>query len=60
MRFLKILSLPAFIVITCTASAQINTKTWYQQDPAADSVDGISLNKTYQFLKGKNYSQIRL
>ena len=58
MRFLKILSLPAFIVITCTASAQVNTKTWYQQDPAADSVDGISLNKTYQFLKGKKSTPI--
>ena len=58
MRFLKILSVPAFILFTCSASAQVNTKTWYQQDPSTDSVDGISLNKTYQFLKGKKSTPI--
>src|SRR6266567_2493554 len=58
MRLLKFLSLPAFILFAFTASAQINTKKWYQQDPSTDSVDGISLNKTYQFLKGKKSTPV--
>jgi len=58
MHLLRVLSVPAFIAFTYTASAQINTKTWYLQDPSTDSVDGISLAKTYQFLKGKKSTPV--
>src|SRR5215510_3192384 len=58
MRLLKFLSFPTFIVLAFTSSAQINTKTWYLQDPSTDSVDGISLDKTYEFLKGKKSTPV--
>ncbi len=60
MRLLKILALPVFIILSFTVSAQdnVNTKSWYLDDQASDSVDGISLNKTYQFLKGKKSTPI--
>ena len=58
MRLRKISVLPAFILLTFAATAQLNTKTWYLQDPSSDSVDGISLDKAYQFLKGKKSTPI--
>jgi subtilisin family serine protease len=54
--------LPVLIICSFSAKAQtsintaqqsINTKTWYQEDSATDFVDGISLDKAYDFLKGK-------
>ena len=58
MRLLKLLALPALIFCSVLTKAQtsessINTRTWYQQDSATDGIDGISLSKAYQFLKGK-------
>src|SRR6478736_3394460 len=55
MRLLKIVALPVLLVFSFSSFAQtnVNTKTWYLQDSATDKVDGISLNKAYQFLKGK-------
>jgi cell wall-associated protease len=56
MRFFKVLAL--FVVlsisfISVNAQSSINTKQWYLEDSATDHVDGISLNKAYDFLKGK-------
>jgi len=62
MRLVKIVALPVLIICSFSAKAQtsINTnqpnknkKTWYQQDSATDFVDGISLDRAYDFLKGK-------
>ena len=60
MRLLKIAVLQVLIVVSFSASAQmdIDSKTWYLQDSATDHVDGISLNKAYQFLKGKKSTSI--
>ena len=58
MRLRKISVLPAFILLTVAATAQLNTKTWYLQDASSDSADGISLDKAYQFLKGKKSTPI--
>ena len=67
MRLFKIIVLPVFIAFSFSALAQkninpihqsVNTKTWYQQDSATDFVDGISLNKAYQLLKGKKSTPI--
>jgi subtilisin family serine protease len=58
MRLAKNFVLPVFVLITFAATAQINTKTWYLQDQVTDSVDGISINKAYQFLKGKKSTPI--
>ena len=56
MRLVKIVALPVLIICSFSAKAQtsVNTKIWYQQDSATDFVDGISLDKAYDFLKGKN------
>jgi len=62
MRSLKII-IPAFFIVSGLAvKAQtsvnpirktVDTKVWYLQDSATDFVDGISLNKAYDFLKKK-------
>ena len=43
----------ALVFIHCSAFAQSSFKEWHLMDEATDSVHGISLNKTYNFLKGK-------
>ncbi len=60
MRLLKILVLPVFIILGFSATAQksFNTKSWYLDDAATDSVNGISLNKAYQFLNGKKSTPV--
>lgn len=61
MRLLKVIALPLLIVCSFSSNAQtsiVNTKTWYLQDSATDNIDGISLNKAYQFLKGKKSTPI--
>jgi cell wall-associated protease len=60
MRLLKMLVLPVFIICSFSVTAQtnVNTKSWYLDDAATDSVNGISLNKAYQFLKGKKSTPI--
>ncbi|MEP6683381.1 MAG: S8 family peptidase [Parafilimonas sp.] len=66
MRLSRIIFVPALIIFGFSANAQtsistapsVNTKVWYQQDSAADFVDGISLNKAYSFLKGKKSTPI--
>ncbi len=60
MRLLKILALPVFIFFSFSLAAQnnIDTKSWYLDDASTDSINGISLNKAYQFLKGKKSTPI--
>ena len=63
MRLLKIIALPVFFVFNFSAQAQtsintVNPKIWYLQDSATDHVDGISLNKAYEFLKGKKSTPV--
>src|SRR5215831_11978818 len=60
MRLLKIAVLQVLIVVCYSASAQtdVDSKTWYLQDSATNHVDGISLNKAYQFLKGKKSTPV--
>lgn len=60
MRLLKIFALPVFIFFSFSVTAQtnINIKSWYLDDATTDSVNGISLNKAYQFLKGKKSTPI--
>ncbi len=60
MRLVRIVALPVLIFISLSVKAQtsVNTKVWYLEDSAADNVDGISLDKAYQFLKGKKSTPI--
>jgi subtilisin family serine protease len=55
MRFLKVLALFVSIIsfVSVKAQTDANTKQWYLKDSATDNVDGISINKAYDFLKGK-------
>ncbi len=48
----------AFAFITIASYAQTETKQWYLLDSASDSMDGISLNKAYNFLKGKKSTPV--
>ncbi|MFT4155134.1 S8 family serine peptidase [Parafilimonas sp.] len=63
MRLSNAIVLPILICCSFSVKAQtsvnhINAKIWYQQDSAADLVDGISLNKAYDFLKGKKSTPV--
>ncbi len=67
MRLSNVIALLVFSVFSFSVQAQtsintsqktVDTKIWYQQDSAADFVDGISLNKAYEFLKGKKSTPI--
>ena len=46
------------LLVTISVSAQNDIKGWYLRDPQKDSFNGISLNKTYEFLKGKTYTPV--
>lgn len=58
MHSLKISFAVVFIFISFASLAQTNTKQWYLKDSATDSMDGISLDKAYQFLKGKKSTPV--
>ncbi len=60
MRVLKIFAVPFFIFFcfSVTAQTNINIKSWYLDDATTDSVNGISLNRAYQFLKGKKSTPV--
>ncbi|MGN6211852.1 S8 family serine peptidase [Parafilimonas sp.] len=63
MRLPSVIVLLVFVCCSFSVNAQnsvnhINTKIWYQQDSAADFVDGISLNKAYDLLKGKKSTPV--
>jgi hypothetical protein len=47
------------ILISLGAQAQnFELNTWYQKDPATDSIYGISLGKAYQFLQEKKRKSV--
>ena len=54
MKRLKFLTI-ALLLISQLGFAQNNIKGWYLSDPGKDSFYGISLQQTYDFLKGKTY-----
>ena len=58
MYFIKRCVALAFAFITIASYAQTETKQWYLLDSATNGVDGISLNKTYDFLKGKKSTPV--
>ncbi len=56
MRFFNVLALSVALslaFISVNAQPSINAKKWYLMDSATDNVDGISIDKAYDFLKGK-------
>jgi len=55
MRFFFPLTL---LLVSQLSFAQTDIKNWYQLDPRKDSFYGISLQKTYDFLKGKTYKPV--
>ncbi|HRH51643.1 MAG TPA: S8 family peptidase [Panacibacter sp.] len=55
MRFFFPLTL---LFVSQLSFAQTDIKNWYQLDPQKDSFYGISLQKTYDFLKGKTYKPV--
>jgi cell wall-associated protease len=51
--------LPVVLLLTSQLSfAQTDIKNWYLRDPQKDSFYGISLQQTYDFLKGKTYAPV--
>lgn len=48
----------ALLVFSAASFAQPDLKTWYQKDPVKDSFYGISLQKTYGFLKNKKSAAV--
>ena len=58
MHMVKKIFFTGFIFISTVIVAQKENKQWYLEDSAADGVDGISLNKAYQFLKNKKSTPI--
>ncbi len=63
MRLSNLIVLPVIVCFSVSVKAQnsvntVNSKIWYQQDSATDFVDVISLNKAYEFLKGKKSTPV--
>ena len=57
MKRLKFLTV-VLLLNTHLSFAQNNIKGWHLRDPQKDSFYGISLQQTYDFLKGKTYTPI--
>ncbi len=53
MHLVKRFLIPLLLFIVSLVQAQPNLKGWYLLDSKKDTFNGISLNKTYDFLKGK-------
>ncbi|WP_207493322.1 S8 family peptidase [Aridibaculum aurantiacum] len=53
MQLRKITILAGLLIIHFIANAQADLKGWHLLDPGSDSLHGISLQRTYDFLKGK-------
>ncbi|MDB5229253.1 MAG: family serine peptidase [Chitinophagaceae bacterium] len=54
----RILSLVAALVVLLQVSAQSDFKSWYLKDPKKDHFYGISVDKTYEELKGKKSTPV--
>ncbi|NNV56402.1 S8 family peptidase [Limnovirga soli] len=46
------------LLATTLVNAQNNVQGWHLKDPQADGFNGISLEKTYRFLKGKKSTPV--
>src|SRR6266487_2052627 len=57
MKRLKFLTI-ALLLISQSGFTQNDIKSWHLRDPQKDSFYGISLNQTYDFLKGKTYTPV--
>src|SRR6476659_10877611 len=57
MKRLKFLAI-ALLLISQLGFAQTDIKGWHLRDPQTDSFYGISLQKAYEFLKGKTYAPV--
>lgn len=57
MKRLKFLAV-ALLLLANISFAQTDIKGWYLRDPQTDNYYGISLQKTYSFLKDKTYTPI--
>ncbi len=58
MHLIKRFLVTAFTFTTIASYTQTETKQWYLLDSASDGTDGISLNKAYNFLKGKKSTPV--
>jgi len=58
MQRLKLISACSFLIASHIGFAQTNVKGWHLRDPQKDSFYGISLDKTYDLLKGKKSTPI--
>ena len=58
MQRMKLITACGLLLASQIAFAQTDIKNWYQRDPQKDSFYGISLDKTYDLLKGKKSSPI--
>ena len=59
MQRLKLLTACSLLLLASQAAfSQTDIKNWYQRDPQKDTFYGISLNKTYNLLKGKKSTPI--
>ena len=58
MQRMKLITACCLILASQFVFAQNDIKNWYLRDPQKDSFYGISLNKTYDLLKGKKSTSI--
>src|SRR6478735_645441 len=58
MQRLKLITACSFLFASQLGFSQNNIKGWYLQDPEKDGFYGISLDKTYDFIKGKTASPV--
>src|SRR6476646_1610703 len=59
MRSLKNILLVGFLLISSLSFGQTDVlKGWHLRDALSDSFHGISINKTYEFLKGKKSTPV--
>jgi len=58
MQRLKLFTIITLLLASQLCFAQNDIKGWHLRDPQKDSFNGISLDKTYDFLKGKTYTPV--
>lgn len=58
MQRMKLIIACGFLLASQLGFSQNNIKSWYLQDPEKDGYYGISLNKTYDFIKGKTAAPV--
>ncbi|CAN5558456.1 S8 family peptidase [soil metagenome] len=58
MQRLKLITACSFLLASHFSFAQNNIKGWHLRDPQKDSFNGISLDQTYDFVKGKKATPV--